>query len=52
MVIGMQVIAFTFMLAVGGYYDRDASQGQVICYLVILLAVCVVAYITRGDKSK
>ena len=50
--IAVQVIPFTFMLAVGGYYDRDASPGQVICYLVILLGVCVAAYLTRGGKSK
>ena len=41
-----------FVIAVGGPYDRDATRGQVIAYLVILFFVCVVAFVTIKNKRK
>jgi hypothetical protein len=39
-------------IAVGGFYDRNATKGQVITYLVILLFVCVGAYLAMKGKIK
>jgi hypothetical protein len=41
-----------FIFAVGGFYDRDASRGQVIAYLIILLFVCGVAFLAIKNKRK
>jgi hypothetical protein len=46
------MLPFSTYLAVGGFYDRDATKGQTICYVLILVFVCAVAYFASRQKKK
>jgi len=46
------MLPFFTLVAVGGPYDRNATKGQTLCYVLILVFICAVAYFTSRKKKK